>query len=102
MASWTVLLDGQTPLLVGSQQYQISNGLQQPAVRSPTNPNGPPQAVIRAADGTDITSNITTGQLGALLNFRNTVLASYMGSGTQQGELNIMAQQFADRVNSRS
>lgn len=95
--AWTVLLDGQTPLLVGSQQYQISNGLALPS--DATNPNGPPQAFIQAADGTDITSTITTGQLGALLDFRNNVLASYMGSGTQQGELNTMAQQFADRVN---
>ena len=95
--SWTVSLDGQTPLLVGSQQYQLSAGLSQ--LSNATNPDGPPQAVVRAADGTDITSTITTGQLGALVNFRNTVLASYMGDGSQQGSLNIMAQQFADRVN---
>lgn len=97
--SWTVLLAGQTPLLVGSQQYRISAGLAQPTNPPPTNPNGPPRDVVKAADGTDITSTITTGQLGALLNFRNTVLASYMGDGSQQGSLNAMAQQFADRVN---
>jgi flagellar hook-associated protein 1 FlgK len=99
--AWSVLLDGQTPLLIGTQQYQISSALEEPADPPPTNVNGPPQEVVRTADGTDITSSVTTGQLGALLNFRNTVLASYMGSGSRQGELNIMAQQFADRVNSQ-
>jgi flagellar hook-associated protein 1 FlgK len=97
--SWTVLI-GQTQLLVGAEQYQISNAMEQPSNPPPTNTNGLPLSVIRAADGADITSQIATGQLGALLNFRNTVLPSYLGDGYQQGGLNIMAQQFADRVNS--
>jgi flagellar hook-associated protein 1 FlgK len=97
--AWTVLLGGQTPLLVGSKQFQISAALETPP--DAADPHVPPQAVVRAADGTDITSTITTGQLGALLHFRNTVLASYIGSGNAPGELNILAQQFADCVNSR-
>jgi flagellar hook-associated protein 1 len=96
--SWTVML-GQNQLLVGSQQYQISYAMEQPSNPPPTNANAPPLAAIRAYDGTDITSTLTTGQLGALLNFRNTVLPSYMGDAYQQGGLNIMAQQLADRVN---
>ena len=96
--SWTVML-GQTQLLVGAQQYQISNDMEEPSNPPPTNANAPPLAVIRGADGTDITSTITTGQLGALLNFRNAVLPSYIGDAYQQGGLNIMAQQLADRVN---
>jgi len=92
----TVLLNGQTPLLVGSQQYQISYQLAAPA-----NPvyAGHPSAQITAADGTDITAQTTGGQLGALLNIRNTVLPSYLGDASQPGDLNTMAKQFADRVN---
>ena len=94
--SWTVLLNGQTPLVVGSQQYQISYQLADPA-----NPvyAGHANAQITAADGTDITAETTGGQLGALLNIRNTVIPSYLGDASQPGELNTMAKQFADCVN---
>lgn len=95
--SYTVLLGGQTPLLIGSQQFPLSLDLSQPD--NPTYQNAPPLAQIKAADGSDITSGITGGQLGALLSFRNTVLPSYMGDGNQAGSLNTMAQQFADTVN---
>jgi len=94
--SWTVLLNGQTPLLVGSQQYQISYQLAGSA-----NPvyAGHAAAQITAADGTDITAETTGGQLGALLNIRNTVIPSYLGDASQPGDLNTMAKHFADRVN---
>jgi len=95
--SYMVLLGGQTPLLIGSQQFSLSLDLYQPD--NPTYQNAPPLAQIKAGDGSDITSGITGGQLGALLNFRNTVLPSYMGDGNQVGSLNTMAQQFADTVN---
>ncbi len=97
--SYTLLLDGQTPLLIEGQQYQIGYDLEQPTDPPPVNANGPPTAHIHAADGTDITSKITTGQLGALLNVRNTVLPSYIGDAYQAGDLNTMATQFASRVN---
>lgn len=93
----TVLLNGQIPLLVGAQPYQISYSPNQPA--DATYPNGPPTAQIRSYDGRDVTADITTGQLGALLNLRNNVLPGYLGSGTQVGDLNTMAKEFADRVN---
>ncbi len=54
---------------------------------------------IFASDGTDITAATAGGQLGSLLDFHNNVLASYLGDSYQQGDLNRMAQQFADRVN---
>ena len=95
--SVTVLLGDQTPLLVGTQQYSISSTFQVPA--DATNPQGPPQAQILASDGTDITANVTSGQLGALVNLRNQVLPSYIGGSYQVGDLNTMAQQFADCVN---
>ena len=93
----TVLLNGQTPLLVGDRQYQISYNLDQPA--DTTYPNAPHAAHILSFDGRDVTAEASTGQLGALLNLRNQVLPSYIGSATQAGDLNTMAKQFADRVN---
>ena len=95
----TVLLNGQTPLLVGAQQYQIGTDLNQPSSPPPVYPSGPSSAQLLASDGTDITAQTTGGQLGALLNIYNNVLPSYIGNSSQQGSLNQMAQQFADTVN---
>jgi flagellar hook-associated protein 1 FlgK len=55
---------------------------------------------IQASDGTDITSQTTGAQLGALLQVRNQLLPSYIGDAYQAGDLNVMAKQLADRVNS--
>ncbi len=96
--SVSVLLNGETPLLVGSQAYALSYGLQGPGATA-TYPDAPPSAHIYASDGRDITADTTGGQLGALLNIHNTVLPSYLGDATHPGDLNTMAQQFADRVN---
>lgn len=96
--TWTVVL-GQTQLLVGDEQSDISSGLEQPTNPPPVNANAPASAVVRTADGADITSTINSGQLGSLLHFRNAVVPSYTGDAYQQGSLNMMAQQFADRVN---
>jgi flagellar hook-associated protein 1 FlgK len=37
--------------------------------------------------------------LGALLHLRNQILPSFIGDAYQAGDLNVMAKQFADRVN---
>ncbi len=95
----SILMNGQTPLLIENQQYQISSALVQPSTPPLVYASGRPPVEILASDGTDITSATTGGQLGALLNIRNTVLPSYLGDGYQQGQVNQMAQQFADRVN---
>ena len=97
--SYTLLLGGQSPMLIEDKQYPISFSLEMPTDPPPTNENGPPSAHIHAADGADITSKITGGQLGALLDVRNTVLPSYVGDAYQTGDLNTLAKQFADRVN---
>jgi flagellar hook-associated protein 1 FlgK len=94
-----VLLNGQTPLVIGDHEYQISAAPVQPDDPPPTNPGGRPQVHIFASDGTDITSQTSGGQLGSLLDFHNRLLASYLGDGYQQGDLNRMAEQLADRVN---
>ncbi len=87
----TVLLGGQTPLVIGSQQYSIQASF--------AGSGNPPDASILDSNGQDITSQISQGSLGGLLAVRNSILPSIQGNGTQQGSLNQLAQQIADRVN---
>jgi len=94
----TVLLGGQTPLVIGAQQYTIQASFA--PTGTPTIPNATPDARILDSNGQDITSHISQGSLGGLLNVRNSVLPSLQGDGQQQGTLNQLAQQVADRVNS--
>jgi flagellar hook-associated protein 1 FlgK len=95
----SVLLNGETPLVLGDRQYPLTVVQAQPASPPVTNPTGRAQVRILASDGSDITGNAAGGQLGALLDFRNRLLASYLGDGYQQGDLNRLAQGLADRVN---
>jgi flagellar hook-associated protein 1 FlgK len=97
--SVTILMNGQTPLLIGDRQYQISYQLEKPAGDSLPYPDAAAQAVIRSADGVDLTAQTTGGKLGALLQVRNQVLPSFLGNAYQAGDLNLMAQQFAKTVN---
>jgi flagellar hook-associated protein 1 len=92
----TILMNGTTPLLVGDRQYTL-----QAATTSGTNPAIPnaPGSEQLLVGGTDITAETAGGQLGAIVDFHNRVLASYIGDSTQAGDLNNLAQQFADRVN---
>ncbi len=96
--SLAVLINGQTPLVIGSQQYQLSYDLTTPTDPPPTNANAPQNAQI-LCNGSDVTSQIDGGQLGALLDLHNTVLAGIRGDAYQAGSLNTLAQQFADCVN---
>jgi flagellar hook-associated protein 1 FlgK len=95
----TVLLNGETPLLVQDRQYAIGYQLTQPQDPAPTYTNARPYAKIVGADGADLTAKITTGQLGSLLNTHNRLLPSYIGDAYQAGDLNTMAKQLAQRVN---
>ena len=96
----TVLMNGQTPLVIGARTYDISYSLQKAQDPAAPYPNAPPLARIQAYDGVDVTAATTTGQLGSLLNMRNRVLPSYTGDAFQPGDLNMMAKAFADRINS--
>jgi len=87
--SYNVLLDGQIPLVLNGTQYQLSCAL---------HPGSPPAATI-LSNGADVTAQVDGGQLGSLLNTYNTVLPAYLGDSSQPGELNVMAQKFADAVN---
>jgi len=97
--TWTVLLNGQTPLVMGSKSFALSTGTVAPSATS-ANPNGPPHLSLLAYDGTDITADTTSGQLGSLLNTANVVLPEYLGDANQAGSLNSLAQSFASNVNS--
>jgi len=94
----TVLAGGQTPLVVNQQQYNISDQIAAPA-QPPGSPSVPPTASIFDSAGRDITSQITGGQLGGLLDTYNNVLGSLLGNSNQPGTLNQLAQSVADQVN---
>ena len=83
----TVLLGGGSPLVIGSQQCALS------ATSSPAG------ARILDSQGNDITSQVTSGQLGGLLDVRNRVLGSMLGNTDQEGTLNQFAAGLADTVN---
>jgi flagellar hook-associated protein 1 FlgK len=80
--SVNVLLGGQTPLVIGNTAHAISADF------------SAPQTALRDAQNNDITSQISSGQLGALLEEKNTILPSY------GADLNTLAQSLADQVNS--
>jgi flagellar hook-associated protein 1 FlgK len=77
----TVYVGGQTPLVVGAQTYAISGDF------------STPQTAVDSSTGADITSQITGGQLSAMLDDKNNVLPGYLAS------LNTLAQGVADQVN---
>lgn len=80
--SVSVFIGGQTAAVIGDHRWPISV----------TNSGGAYQ--ILDSEGTDITNRIVQGKLGALLQFRNTLLPDY------RGRLDTLAQGFADNVNS--
>ncbi len=95
--SATVLLKGQYPLVEGDEVKPLQIGQDtEPVIQ---NPSATPHATVLTAGGQDVTSLVNEGQLGGLLSFRNTTLASVIGDPSQQGSLNQLAQSVADTVN---
>jgi flagellar hook-associated protein 1 FlgK len=94
----TVLLGGQTPLVIGSTKYAIQASFTDPTPGP--NPGGVNDAHILNSSGQDITGQISQGSLAGLLTVRNTVLPALQGNGSQQGALNQLAKSVADNVNS--
>lgn len=90
----TVLLGGQTPLVIGTQL----NALQAQNEASTTQ-NGPSNIEIVDSNGNDVTSQVTSGSLAGLLSVRNQTIPSLAGGGQQVGSLNTLAQGLADAVN---
>ena len=93
----TVLLGGQTPLVVGTQVNAISAGNN--TASNNGNPGAAPTISIFDSNGNDITNHITSGSLAGLLSVRNNLLPSLIGGGQQVGGLNTLAKSFADTVN---
>jgi flagellar hook-associated protein 1 len=93
----TVLLGGQTALVIGDQQNSLQSGYFDAA--TPVNPNGTPPAHILDADGNDVTGQVSGGTLGGLLSVRNGLLPALQGDTQQAGALNELAKHVADRVN---
>ncbi len=79
--SVTILLGGQTPLLVGEEQFEIAADVSSA------------QARILDFAGRDITGQVTQGRLGAILDFRNRVLPELTAG------VNRLAAGLADRIN---
>jgi flagellar hook-associated protein 1 FlgK len=96
----TVLLAGGEPLVMGKQAYPLSSGAAVSTAPPPVYPQSLPSAHVYDSEGNDITSQITGGKLGGLLDTRNRVLGSILGNAQQQGTLNQFAQTLADAVNS--
>jgi len=95
----TVLLAGQSPLVIGTNQYNLNVSFTTPPGAPPTVAGGTAPARIIDGQGKDITAIVTQGQLAGQLNIYNTVLPSIGGNAYQQGSLNLMAQSVADRIN---
>jgi flagellar hook-associated protein 1 len=95
----TVMLSGGTPLVIGEQSNPLSLSLTVDNNPPALNPQSLPTDHIVDSNGNDVTSQITGGQLGGLLDMRNRVLASYLGDAQQQGSLNELAQGLTVTVN---
>ena len=83
----TVMLGGGSPLVIGSQVNPIS---------TQSSPSG---TQVLDSQGDDITSQITSGQLGGMLNVSNTVLGSILGNSQQPGTLDQFTTALANTVN---
>jgi flagellar hook-associated protein 1 FlgK len=76
----TILMGGQTPLVIGDRRYEIAADTSS-------------SAMIVDTQGVDVTAQASRGRLGALLQHRNTTLPAYLN------DLNRLAAALADRVN---
>jgi flagellar hook-associated protein 1 FlgK len=93
----TLVLSGGSPLVIGTQQFNLSAVAQVPA--GAANPDSQPTSYILDSSGNDVTPQITGGALGGQLDVHNNVLASLIGDGTQAGSINTFAKSIADTVN---
>ncbi|MEP7216743.1 MAG: flagellar hook-associated protein FlgK [Anaerolineaceae bacterium] len=96
--SYTVLLAGRVPLVTGAhtQSIQVESNV---AGSAPGNTGAPSSVRVHSQEGVDVTQALTGGQLGALVEVRNTTLAGLRGDGNQQGSINQLAESIARRVN---
>jgi flagellar hook-associated protein 1 FlgK len=93
----TVLLGGQVPVVMGDRLQPVNVETYPPA--GAVNPGATPSIRVVDGDGRDVSGLITQGELGGLLQVRSQVLPALAGDTLQDGSLNTMARQLADRVN---
>jgi flagellar hook-associated protein 1 FlgK len=93
----TVLLGGQTPIVIGDRLQPITMEAYTPA--GAVNPGATASMRLVDAEGRDITSTITQGALGGLLHIRTAILPAIAGDALQNGSLNQLAGQLADSTN---
>jgi flagellar hook-associated protein 1 len=94
-----VMVSGGAALVVGKQSFALTATAAQAPAQNPVDSQAPPHAVIQAADGSDIISQITSGTLAGLLQVRNVTIPGLLGDATQAGALNQLAQTMAQRIN---
>jgi flagellar hook-associated protein 1 FlgK len=82
--TYSVFIGGQIPAVLGADRFSISST----TVASP-------QAAIFDAQGNDITSKITQGSLGALIQEKNVTIPGYLSN------LNTLASSLADTMNTQ-
>jgi len=92
--TFTVLVGGQVPLVVGDRSFALTAGQQAVAT-----PGAPPAVVISDANGKDITSVIQGGNLAGVIQTINVTLGKILGDNNGIGTLNQLASSFAARVN---
>jgi flagellar hook-associated protein 1 FlgK len=95
----TVLIGSGTPLVMGDEQFSLSASQSVTDQPPAANPLSPPTSHVYDSQGNDITSTLTGGTLGGLLDTQNRVLAGIIGDSQNQGSLNTLAQGIADTVN---
>jgi flagellar hook-associated protein 1 len=83
----SVLTGGQQPLVIGDQVYKLSADL-----------SAAPGNQISSSGGGNSPASYS-GQLGALLDFRNGTLQDLLGGNGAAGTVNDLAKGFASRVN---
>jgi flagellar hook-associated protein 1 FlgK len=94
----TVLLNGQTPLVIGDHSYQLQ------ATSAPSSNAGSPPTIQISDISGNVTSQFTTGSLGGIIQSVNNDIANLLGGNgpngsVQNGSLNDLAIKFATRVN---
>ena len=94
-----VTLAGGAPLVIGTQQFQISSSPVAAAASPPIDTSAPAHAAIYAADGTDVTGQIASGTLAGQLQVLNVAIPAVIGDSAQPGALNELATQVAADVN---
>ena len=98
--TYTLLLNGQHAILIGTRQNQLASQLVTPTTPAPVNAGAAPNArVVDITSGEDVSEHVQTGKLGGLLTFRNETLTEYQGDSQATGLLNKVAASLADRVN---